>query len=300
MAPESRYFARFSISLRYCPISKRHDTNAPRSTGTKSAKALLGHEARKRFGQNFLRDPAIIDQIERAISPRKDQHLVEIGPGLGALTAPLLASDCHLDAIELDRDLVTPLLAAFSVYPRFRLHTADALNFDFATLQRPPAKLRIVGNLPYNISTPLIFHLLESAALIDDMHFMLQLEVVERLTATPGGKHWGRLAVMTQYRCHAELLFGVPPEAFDPAPKVQSAIVRLTPHPTPREPSADIRQLEHLVRAAFAQRRKTLRNNLKNLMDDATIERAGIDPGCRAETLSLNEFITLSEALNKS
>jgi 16S rRNA (adenine1518-N6/adenine1519-N6)-dimethyltransferase len=223
---------------------------------------------------------------------------VEIGPGLGALTEALLPSGCRLDAIELDRDLTTPLLAAFSIYPQFRLHSADALVFDYATLRQSDEALRIVGNLPYNISTPLIFHLLDFAGLIRDMHFMLQLEVVERLTASPGSKHWGRLGIMAQYRCDAELLFEVPPEAFDPPPKVQSAIVRLTPHREQQFPDCDEAKLARVVQAAFSQRRKTLRNNLKPLIDAEAIAELGIDPSCRAETLELADFVRLAALLS--
>lgn len=260
----------------------------------------IQHKARKRFGQNFLRDPGVIDRLERAIAPQKTQHLVEIGPGLGALTDAMLQSGCRLDAIELDRDLITPLLAAFSIHPNFKLHSADALGFDFASLAGGNQQLRVVGNLPYNISTPLIFRLLEQASLIQDMHFMLQLEVVQRLTAQPGNKHWGRLGIMAQYLCKTELLFEVPPEAFDPPPKVQSAIIRLVPHANPLFPHCDVALLGKVVKAAFAQRRKTLRNNLKGLVSSEAIEALGIDPGCRAETLELAQFVALTEQLAAS
>ncbi|EED30586.1 dimethyladenosine transferase [gamma proteobacterium NOR5-3] len=258
------------------------------------------HQARKRFGQNFLRDPGIIDRLERAIAPAESQHLVEIGPGLGALTDALVQSGCQLDAIELDRDLVTPLLAAFSIHPNFTLHSADALRFDFGSVVRGDEQLRVVGNLPYNISTPLIFRLLEQATIIKDMHFMLQLEVVQRLTSQPGSKHWGRLGIMAQYLCRTELLFEVPPEAFDPPPKVQSAIIRLTPHASPLFPDCNAAVLEKVVKAAFAQRRKTLRNNLKGMLSNEAIEGLGIDPGCRAETLELSQFVALAKALEVS
>jgi len=223
------------------------------------------HQARKRFGQNFLRDAGIIDRLERAIAPSASQHLVEIGPGLGALTGSILESGCQLDAIELDRDLVTPLLAAFSIHPNFTLHSADALKFDYASVIKNSEQLRVVGNLPYNISTPLIFKLLEQAPIIKDMHFMLQLEVVQRLTAQPGNKHWGRLGIMAQYLCETELLFEVPPEAVDPPPKVQSAIIRLNPDQKPLFPDCDAVHHEKVVREAFAQRRETRRNKLKGL-----------------------------------
>jgi 16S rRNA (adenine1518-N6/adenine1519-N6)-dimethyltransferase len=270
--------------------------------------------ARKRFGQNFLEDAGVIDRIERAVSPRAGEHLVEIGPGHGALTEALLASGCRLDAIELDRDLRTGLLAAFSLYPGFRLHSADALRFDFASLveavDRPgsndaavpaladaPRPLRIVGNLPYNISTPLIFHLLEQATIVNDMHFMLQREVVQRLAAQPGSGHWGRLGIMAQYQCTVEHLFDVPPTAFNPQPKVQSAVVRLTPRRSLPWPQVERARLARVVQAAFAQRRKTLRNTLKGMLSEAQLASLGIDPGARAETLSVEQFIAMAMAM---
>ena len=256
------------------------------------------HHPRKRFGQNFLRDERVIDRIANAIAAHEEDHLVEIGPGRGALTEVLVTSGCRLDVIELDRDLVPGLLAAFSIYPKFRLHSQDALKFDFTSLARDKEQLRVVGNLPYNISTPLMFKLLENAALIRDMHFMLQLEVVERLAASPGSKAWGRLGIMAQYLCRVEHLFNVPPEAFYPPPKVQSAIVRLTPRQEiPWEP-CDVAQLRQVVQAAFAQRRKTLRNNLKGLIDSTGLETLGVDPGARAETLELADFIRIANAIH--
>ena len=254
------------------------------------------HRPRKRFGQNFLHDEGVIDRIAAAIHPQADQHLVEIGPGQGALTESLVASGCHVDVIELDRDLIPGLLAAFSIHPRFKLHSADALKFDFASLTKGDERLRVVGNLPYNISTPLIFKLLENASIIKDMHFMLQREVVQRLAASPGSKSWGRLGIMAQYLCHVEHLFDVPPEAFNPAPKVQSAIVRLTPRTDSPWPPCSEAHLRAIVQAAFAQRRKTLRNNLKGLIDSADLETLGIDPGARAETLELTQFIEIANA----
>ncbi len=256
------------------------------------------HRARKRFGQNFLRDEDIIAQIVDAIRPLAQDHLVEIGPGQGALTELLVASGCRLDVIELDRDLVPGLLAAFSLQPRFRLHSADALRFDFASLTDGPAQLRVVGNLPYNISTPLIFKLLENAPAIQDMHFMLQLEVVERLAAVPGNKNWGRLGIMAQYHCQVENLFEVPPGAFTPQPRVQSAIVRLTPWRQSPWAPCDEPKLRQLVQAAFAQRRKTLRNNLKGFIDEGELTSLGIDPGARAETLQLEQFIDITNAIH--
>lgn len=254
------------------------------------------HTPRKRFGQNFLRDAGIIGQIASAISPAAGDHLVEIGPGEGALTEALISSQCRLDAIELDRDLTTRLLAAFSIYPEFTLHSADALQFDFASLATAEKGLRVVGNLPYNISTPLIFKLLENASIIEDMHFMLQLEVVQRLAAAPGSKHWGRLGIMAQFYCEVEQLFTVPPEAFYPPPRVQSAIVKLVPRQDNPWGSVSPAALRKIVQAAFAQRRKTLRNNLKGLIDEAALEKLGIDPSVRAETLELSQFIAITNA----
>jgi 16S rRNA (adenine1518-N6/adenine1519-N6)-dimethyltransferase len=264
------------------------------------------HRPRKRFGQNFLQDAAVIDQITAAIHPQADQRLVEIGPGMGALTEALLSSGCSLDVIELDRDLVPGLLAAFCLKPGFKLHSADALNFDYNSLleNRPELsgdakeRLRVVGNLPYNISTPLIFLLLENSAIIQDMHFMLQLEVVQRLAASPGNKNWGRLGIMAQYHCQVEHLFDVAPEAFNPPPKVQSAIVRLTPWTKSPWPVCNETQLRALVKAAFAQRRKTLRNNLKEIIDSTQLEALGIDPGARAETLELTQFIAITNTVH--
>lgn len=255
------------------------------------------HRPRKRFGQNFLRDPAIINRIVDAIQPGSDDHLVEIGPGQGALTEHLVTASDRVDAVELDRDLVPGLLASFSIYSGFRLHSADALGFDFKALADDGAPLRVVGNLPYNISTPLIFKLLQNAAIIRDMYFMLQLEVVQRLAAQPGSKHWGRLGIMTQYHCQVEHLFDVPPEAFDPPPRVWSAVVRLEPWDTSPWTACDEGQLRRVVQAAFAQRRKTLRNNLKGLMGIDALEALDIDPGARAETLDLSQFIAIANAM---
>jgi 16S rRNA (adenine1518-N6/adenine1519-N6)-dimethyltransferase len=269
------------------------------------------HRTRKRFGQNFLQDTAIIDRIVSAIHPRAGDHIVVIGPGQGALTESLVDAECQLDVIELDRDLTPGLLASYSHKPGFKLHSADALSFDFASLSdstsetsisdqttAPDRRLRVVGNLPYNISTPLIFKLLENSGLIRDMHFMLQLEVVQRLSASPGSKQWGRLGIMAQYQCQVDHLFDVPPEAFRPPPKVQSAIVRLTPWAEPPWPACNASQLRSLVKAAFAQRRKTLRNNLKEIIDSTQLEALGIDPGARAETLQLQQFIEITNAIH--
>ncbi len=257
------------------------------------------HRARKRFGQNFLRDPGIIRHIARSVHPRPEDHIVEIGPGQGALTAELVEQCGKLDAIELDRDLLPILLQRFGLLNNFQLHQGDALKFDFASLQRNDQPLRVVGNLPYNISTPLIFHLLDQQQLIEDMHFMLQLEVVLRLAASPGSKNYGRLGIMAQYYCEVELLFEVPPEAFTPRPKVQSAIVRLRPHRQLPHPARNVGTLQAVLRDAFNQRRKTLRNSLKARLDGEQLQQLGIDPSCRPETLSLAQFVAISDCVEQ-
>ena len=253
--------------------------------------------ARKRFGQNFLRDPGIIRKIVRSIAPRPGDALVEIGPGTGALTEELLATGVPLTAVELDRDLISGLRVQFFNQP-LTLVEGDALRTDFRSLlPEGSSRLRVVGNLPYNISTPLLFHLLEQREIIGDMHFMLQWEVVERLAASPGCSDYGRLSVMTQYHCRVEPLFQVPPESFVPRPKVMSGVVRLTPHDALPYPARDTRVLNAVVREAFGQRRKTLRNALRERVDDATFERLGIDPTRRPETLSVQEFVMLADAV---
>lgn len=256
---------------------------------------LYQHRARKRFGQNFLHDAGVIDRILRSIYPREGERLLEIGPGQGALTGGLVDSNAQLDVIELDKDLIPLLKLRFGLKPNFTLHEGDALQFDFSTLNVEPGNLRVVGNLPYNISTPLIFHLLDHASLIRDMHFMLQKEVVERMSAKPGGGHWGRLSIMVQYHCKVEHLFNVGPGAFNPAPKVDSAIVRLTPHAELPYPAQDAKALDRVVREAFNQRRKTLRNTLKNLMSSEDIKAVGVDPGLRPEQLALADFVRLAD-----
>lgn len=256
------------------------------------------HRARKRFGQNFLHDHGIIRRIVNAVHPQAGQRLLEIGPGQGAITELLLESEAHLDVIELDRDLVPILEHKFGERDNFQLHQGDALKFDIASLAGDHP-LRVVGNLPYNISTPLIFHLLAHQQCIRDMHFMLQKEVVQRLAAEAGSKAYGRLGIMAQYFCQVEDLFDVPPEAFTPRPKVQSAIVRLIPHTSPPYPAKDISQLQMVLRCAFNQRRKTLRNNLKDVISSAQLEAMDIDPGTRPERVSLQQFVTIANALDK-
>lgn len=258
----------------------------------------MTHNPRKRFGQNFLHDHAIISNILSSIQAQAGEHWVEIGPGMGALTEPLLKKDIRLDVVELDRDLVALLQDKFHHHSKLTIHSADALRFDFSGLAKERTeKLRVIGNLPYNISTPLMFHLLENTKAIEDMHFMLQKEVVERICAAPGSKRYGRLSVMMQYYCDAELLFDVPPESFDPIPKVTSAIIRLVPHQQPPAPVDDVAKLNRVVTDAFSQRRKTLRNSLKNLLTEQQIIDLQIDPSLRAENLPLNDFAKLSNII---
>lgn len=257
------------------------------------------HKARKRFGQNFLQDHNVIYNILSNIQASSDEHWVEIGPGLGAITEPLLQSNVTLDVVELDRDLVKVLTERFDHLENFTIHSADALRFDFSALAKDDEKLRIIGNLPYNISTPLLFHLLESSACIEDMHFMLQKEVVDRMCATPGSKKYGRLSVMIQYYCEAELVFDVPPESFNPIPKVMSSIVRLMPYAKPPIEIKSINDLNTVVTTAFSQRRKTLRNSLKKLITEEQIIELGINPMLRAESISLAEFAKLSYLVDK-
>jgi len=245
-----------------------------------------GHQARKRFGQNFLHDPGVIERIVRAIHPQPDDAMVEIGPGLGALTEELLQANPRLQVLELDRDLIPVLRTRFFNAPGLVVHQGDALRFDFRSLVRESRPLRVVGNLPYNISTPLIFHLLDQADAVADMHFMLQREVVDRLAAGPGSKSWGRLAIMTQYRCRVTPLFRVPPEAFKPRPKVESGIVRLEPHGELPCPARDEKLLAQVVRTAFNARRKTLRK-----------AQLGLDPRLRPENLDLADFVALADHL---
>jgi len=257
----------------------------------------LHRRARKRFGQHFLHDPRVIDQILRAFNPTAGENIVEIGPGRGVLTGRLLAIAGKLDVVELDRDLAAELPARMNHPPGLTVHGGDALDFDFRRLAGNAGRLRVIGNLPYNVSTPLIFHLLEQSAAIDDMLFMLQREVVDRMTAKPGSKVYGRLTVMTGFACSVERLFAVGSGAFQPAPKVESAVVRLLPHRTPPWPVADGAVLDQVVRRAFAQRRKTLRNSLAGLISPAGLEALGIDPGSRAEQLDPAGYAALANAV---
>jgi len=253
----------------------------------------MKHRARKRFGQNFLTDELWVQQIVDAINPATGQLIMEIGPGQAALSLPLAESGAELHLLEIDRDLAARLHSLFLTRDQVHLHIGDALKTDFAgmTGERP---FRLVGNLPYNISTPLLFHVLKWNELVIDMHFMLQQEVVKRMAAEPGSKAWGRLSVMVQYHCQVTSLFNVPPEAFTPAPRVQSAIVRLVPHEQPPVEIRDMDSFRRLVSQAFSMRRKTIRNSLRGLLDETAIESLGIDPGIRPESLSLAQFAALS------
>lgn len=256
----------------------------------------MKHHARKRFGQNFLHDQQVIDRIIASIAPQPDDLLLEIGPGRAALTRPLIDSGAELHVLEIDRDLVALLEKKFAQVNNITIHSGDALRADFAEItgNRP---FRLIGNLPYNISTPLIFHLLRWHALVIDMHFMLQKEVVQRMASAPGSKAYGRLSVMTQFRCKVTPLFDVQPESFTPAPRVCSGIVRLQPLRTPPFEVGSDNSLEQVVAAAFSQRRKTLRNSLRDLFSAEQILATGIDPGQRAEQLSLSQFAALARAL---
>ena len=255
------------------------------------------HQPRKRFGQNFLEDPAIIDNIVSSIAPQPTDLMVEIGPGLGAITEQLVDHVGQLAVVELDRDLIPNLKISFATRKNFHIYEGDALKFDY---QRIPAELggeqmRIVGNLPYNISTPLLFHLIEHSTQIVDMHFMLQKEVVDRLAAGVGDSAYGRLGIMMQYHCKVEPLFLVPPTAFNPPPKVDSAIVRLVPHREKPVVTQCPKTLNKIVTTAFTQRRKTIRNALKSLADDALLEAAGIRPEHRPEQVTLAQYAKLTD-----
>ena len=255
----------------------------------------MKHRHKKRFGQHFLHSHRIIERIVRAIQPQSDQHLVEIGPGEAAITLPLARSGALIDVIEIDRDLIPRLTALFAPNDNIRLHHADALTFDFCTLT--PHPLRVVGNLPYNISTPLLFHLLAQRHCIQDMHFMLQKEVVDRLVAQPDSKTYGRLSVMAQYYCDARALFTVGPQHFRPPPKVDSAVVRLIPRPFPQQVQ-DESLFAELVKQAFSQRRKTLRNTLRGMASEDDLRAADIDPQLRAEAVPVDKFVTLCNHLH--
>jgi 16S rRNA (adenine1518-N6/adenine1519-N6)-dimethyltransferase len=259
--------------------------------------ANIGHVPRKRFGQHFLHDQGILRRIVECVSPQSGDRMIEIGPGEGAMTLPLLRAAGKLTAIELDRDLIEPLREKSRGIGELEIINADVLNVDFSALGQ---SLRIVGNLPYNISTPILFHCLEHSSSIRDMHFMLQKEVVERMAAAPGSKVYGRLSVMLQFRCSVEPLLNVPPGAFRPPPKVDSAVVRLTPLPASSLPDVDTAVLANVVRAAFGQRRKTLSNALRDVATAADLEAVGIDPRARAEQIPVADFVRLAQHLKRA
>ena len=254
----------------------------------------MQHRTKKRFGQHFLHERRVIDKILLAVSPRAGDTLVEVGPGLGAITLPLLERAGRLTAVELDRDVIPLLEGSARGKGELRVIQADALDTDFRALAPPGGKLRLVGNLPYNVSTPLLFHFLDQMDRIADMHFMLQKEVVQRMAAPPGGKDYGRLTVMLAARCKVEPLFDIGPGAFRPPPKVHSAFVRLIPHAAAPFPLPDPARFARVVTQAFSHRRKTLKNALTGLVDEAAIVAAGIDPKARPETLSAADFARLA------
>ena len=251
------------------------------------------HQARKRFGQNFLVDSHYINLILQAIQAKADDHLIEIGPGKGAITTLLLKQLHHLEVIELDRDLIPQLALLPSAPNQLTIHQADALKFDYASLYQGKP-MRLVGNLPYNISTPLLFHLLKQSSLIQDMHFLLQKEVVDRIAAKPGSGTYGRLSVMMQYFCAPLPLFGIPPGAFRPVPKVDSTFIRLVPHTDLPYIAKDWTYFSHLVVKSFSQRRKRLANAAKGLITDNQLEKLGLDKNVRAEEVSLEQFVALA------
>mgnify|MGYP001552566685 FL=1 len=259
---------------------------------------MHAHIPRKRFGQHFLHDAGILRKIVQAIAPQRGDNVVEIGPGEGALTLPLLRALGHMTVIELDRDLVPRLEAAAEGIGVLDIVNADVLTVDFAALAKA-GRLRVVGNLPYNISSPILFHCIEQIDAIRDMHFMLQKEVVDRMAARPGSKVYGRLSVMLQLVCRVDPLLGVPPGAFRPPPKVDSAVVRLTPRAPSERAFGNATLVARIVKAAFGQRRKTLANALGELADADAIRAAGIDPRTRAEQLAPDAFVRLAEAIGR-
>ncbi|WP_440876200.1 16S rRNA (adenine(1518)-N(6)/adenine(1519)-N(6))-dimethyltransferase RsmA [Thalassotalea sp. PLHSN55] len=259
-----------------------------------SKNSHLGHQAKKRFGQNFLNNDAVISNIVDAINPEPGENLVEIGPGLGALTEPVVERAGDLAVVELDRDLAHRLRHHPFLAKHLTIHEIDALKFDFAQLSDVDNPLRIFGNLPYNISTPLIFHLLTFKDKVKDMHFMLQKEVVQRMAAGENCKAYGRLSIMTQYQCQVIPVMEIGPEHFTPAPKVDSAIVRLIPHKEIKHPVKDLKFLNQVCLTAFNQRRKTIRNSFKKLVSADELEQLGIDPSLRPENISLEQYVNIA------
>ena len=274
-------------------------TTRPHRTSPTPRKTSTGFstEAKKHLGQHFLHERGIIDKIVRAVDPQPGDRLVEIGPGQGAITFPLLDRHGELTVIEFDRDLIFPLTEAARAHGTLEVIHRDVLTVDFSALAHNGGPIRLVGNLPYNLSSPILFHALEHADAIHDMHFMLQKEVVDRMAAGPGSKVYGRLGVMLQAYCHVTPLFDVPPGAFRPPPKVDSAVVRLVPRDPATIGIRDAKVFADVVRDAFGQRRKTLRNALSQICDAATIEAAGIRPDARAEQIEVADFIRLANSL---
>jgi 16S rRNA (adenine1518-N6/adenine1519-N6)-dimethyltransferase len=257
---------------------------------------MNAHRPRKRFGQHFLRDPGIIEAIVQAIDPQPGDTIVEIGPGHGAITESLAKRAGHLHCVELDRDLAAALRRRFGQRDSVTIHEADALKFDYCALGD---SLRIVGNLPYNISTPLLFHLIDNRECITDMHFMLQKEVVDRMTAGPGSKTYGRLGIMLGCHLSVDALFEVGPQCFDPPPAVMSAVARLLPLGNSRPDIDDEKLLGRLVATAFSQRRKTLRNALKTMLDETELRSLGIDPGKRPESIPVSDYVALANYVSR-
>lgn len=257
----------------------------------------MSHKPRKKFGQNFLQDENVILRIIDAIQPQTFDHIVEIGPGLGALTLKLLTILKEMDAIEIDRDIIPSLMEKTQGIGTLNIHQEDVLTFDFSTLfQRYQQKLRVVGNLPYNISTPLLFHLFQQNDCVQDMHFMLQKEVAERLSAQQGGKEYGRLSIMAQYHCDIHLLFNVPPDAFWPKPKVFSTVLRLIPK-TPKLNANNYALFQEIVKQAFNQRRKTLKNCLKQWVTEKQLLDLDINPQNRPEEISIEKYVKISNMI---
>ena len=264
-----------------------------------NSKVHQGHTARKRFGQNFLNDQSVIDNIVAAIDPRPEDHVVEIGPGLGALTEPVAAKLDSMSVIELDRDLVERLKVHPQLKDKLTIHQGDALQFDFSTLAKPGQRLKVFGNLPYNISTPLMFHLFEQASIIQNMHFMLQKEVVLRLCARPNTKSYGRLSVMAQYYCKMIPVIEVGPHCFVPAPKVDSAVIRLEPYQELPHPALDIVQLQNVVKQAFSMRRKTVRNSLRGTLTIEEMQEVGVNETYRAEQVTLKQYVDIANFITR-
>ena len=269
--------------------------NKQKNQFTNPAKGIHhGHKARKRFGQNFLTDDSVIEGIVRAIAPKVGDNLLEIGPGLGAITEPVAELTDLLKVVELDKDLAERLTTHPFIGKKLQIFQADAMQFDFNQVMESEKKLKVFGNLPYNISTPLLFHLYEFLDGIENMHFMLQKEVVNRMCAAPNSKAYGRLSIMTQYYCKTIPVIEVPPTAFVPPPKVDSAVIRLIPKDKELRTRATPKTLNRVCLEAFNQRRKTLRNSLSNLTTAEELEQLNINPSLRAENLSLDEFITIA------